>query len=408
MRTFKQKLIAILMFMTMVVSLTGIIPTTSYAAQSEVIPIYRLYCKVTGEHLYTTDVNERNTLYATSLWGYEGVAWYADTTGTPVYRLYNSGLKNHLYTTNPEEINALLQIKEWSIDNDGKPVFYSNGFVPIYRVYNRDLNGMHHLTTDLNEYNTLPQYGWTQEGVSIYARAIGAQIQTQYYPTALPATPEANIPIQTEGTYTIENVSADTAIEADITLNGSGTGCHAKLVLCTATSAVSFGLQYDTCAKAPYTGKTMLLIENVSSNDSGGQTYDRPSNQEAALGQTCHLMITLNKDGTGDVYLNKNKIGSYTNKDLANQQIYLRVEGSARLNGDSVDATFTNIKLKSNGVYNPNKVWGTHDFTTCDSIKSTVTSSNSVEISGTVSGLGSNEDWDSAYDKVSGIIQFVE
>lgn len=409
MRKLFHQIAAVILTAIMVFTLSYVPSTEAAAAtSSNQVPIYRLYCPVNGEHLYTTDVNERNVLYTKHGWGYEGVAWYADTTGVPVYRLYNSGLRNHLYTTDLAEINTLLKIPEWSMDNNGKPLYYSNGFVPIYRVYNQALNGMHHLTTDGNEYNVLPKYGWAQEGVSLYARTIGAPIKTQYYPTALPATPQVTTPTQKEGTNTIENISETTAIEADVTLNGTGTGCHAKLVICSPTAAVSFGLQYDTHAKAPYTGKTMLLIENVSSNNAGEQTYSRPQNQEVTLNQTCHLMLTLNKDGTGNVYLNKNWIGSFSNSNLANQPIYLRVEGSARLNGDTVNATFQNIKLKTNGVYNPNKSWGTHDFTTCNTITSTVNAVNNVTISGTVSGIGNNQDWDSAYDKVSGIIQFVE
>lgn len=58
---------------------------------------------------------------------------------------------------------------------------------------------------------------------------------------------------------TIVNTKSAYAIEADISLKGSGSGYHAKLVMGTAVSAVSFGIQYDSCAVAPYTGKTMAL-----------------------------------------------------------------------------------------------------------------------------------------------------
>ena len=83
--------------------------------------IYRLYNPVNGEHLYTTDANEKNVLSSKHGWKYEGIGWHAPTSGTPVYRLYNPVLANHLYTT------------------------------------------------DTNEYKTLPQYGWKQEGVAFKA-----------------------------------------------------------------------------------------------------------------------------------------------------------------------------------------------------------------------------------------------
>lgn len=144
-------------------------------------PVYRLYLPSTGEHLYTTDANEKQTLYEKYGWGYEGIGWYATSSGTAVYRLYHPTLQNHLYTTDTNEVNVLTAKYGWKKDNGGKPLYYSAGTVPIYRVYNASLNGMHHLTTDTNEYATLPKYGWTQEGVKIYACKKGAQITTTYY-----------------------------------------------------------------------------------------------------------------------------------------------------------------------------------------------------------------------------------
>lgn len=149
-------------------------------AQSGSVAVYRLYYPGNGEHLYTTDVNEKNTLYNNYGWGYEGIAWYASTSGTPVYRLYQPGLGNHLYTTDANEVKTLTAKYGWKKDNDGKALFYSSGSVPIYRVYNKKQSGMHHLTTDVNEYQTLPKYGWTKEGVKIYAQQIGSPITTTY------------------------------------------------------------------------------------------------------------------------------------------------------------------------------------------------------------------------------------
>lgn len=131
--------------------------------------IYRLYNPVNGEHLYTTDANEKNVLSSKHGWKYEGIGWHAPTSGTPVYRLYNPVLANHLYTTDTNEVNVLTSRNGWVKDNNGNPVFYSGGNVNILRVYNYGLKGMHHLTTDTNEYKTLPQYGWKQEGVAFKA-----------------------------------------------------------------------------------------------------------------------------------------------------------------------------------------------------------------------------------------------
>lgn len=151
---------------------TFTMPTTAKAETS--VEIYRLYNSVNGEHLYTTDANEKNVLSAMADWTYEGIGWYASSTGTPVYRLYNDALGNHLYTTDTNEVNVLTTTdSHWSVDNNGQPLFYSGGSVPVYRVYNEGLKGMHHLTTDKNEYDTLPSYGWNQEGVALYAVSLG-------------------------------------------------------------------------------------------------------------------------------------------------------------------------------------------------------------------------------------------
>ncbi len=138
----------------------------------EDVAIYRLYNSANGEHLYTTDANERDVLDSSAYpdWTYEGIGWVAPTSGTPVYRLYNPELLNHLYTTDINEVNVLTSTTSWQLDNNGNPVFYSGGDKPIYRLYAAELNGMHHLTTDANEYNTLPTISsYVQEGVSFYA-----------------------------------------------------------------------------------------------------------------------------------------------------------------------------------------------------------------------------------------------
>lgn len=204
---------------------------------------------------------------------------------------------------------------------------------------------------------------------------------------------------------TIENTKALTAIEADVTLTGSGSGYHAKLVLCTPTSAVSFGIQHDEHAVAPYTGKSMALIENVAHNGAGGQKYTRPGNKELQRGKTYKMMITVDKHGKGNVYLDYEKIGSFSNAGLANQAVYIRVEGAVRLNGDSVNATFDNIKLRQAGKYENGKSYAGWFPKSNASIKTRkVDAVNKVIVSGKGSGI--KGDWDSDYENVSGIFQF--
>lgn len=210
---------------------------------------------------------------------------------------------------------------------------------------------------------------------------------------------------------TIENTKSQVAIEADIKLTGTGTGYHAKLVMNTATAAVSFGMQYDAHAVAPYTGKTMLLIENVSSNAAGQQKYSRPGDISLQLNKTYHLMMTLDTQGNGDVYLDYKKVGSFYQPNLTGY-VYLRIEAAARLNGDSVNATFSNIKCKWNGKYDSNNElgkslsWGNTFalFTHNAGMRYKYNKGKNIQIYGTLQGV--NGDWDSDYENVQGILQF--
>ena len=154
---------------------------TTPPVEPEMVPVYRLYNPVSLEHLYTTDAHEVEVLYKQYGWGKEGIGWYSPTNGTPVYRLYNPILRNHLYTSDQNEINIITRDYGWIMDNDGKPLMYSSGDIPIYRLYNPLINGMHHLTTDKNEYNVIPAWGWQQEGISMKAVKIGVPEITHYY-----------------------------------------------------------------------------------------------------------------------------------------------------------------------------------------------------------------------------------
>ncbi len=133
------------------------------------LPIYRLYNKKSGEHLWTASKNEYNVLAKQYGWTQEGVAWYAPDSGKGVLRLYNPTTGDHHYTSDSNEAKVLTTKYGWKYDNNAKPLFYSGGKTPIYRLYNKNLKrGSHHLTKSRNEYDTLKNYGWKQEGVAMY------------------------------------------------------------------------------------------------------------------------------------------------------------------------------------------------------------------------------------------------
>ena len=235
---------------------------------------------------------------------------------------------------------------------------------------------------------------------SYTVQAVAAGVRSTYSKTGLTRTCSEY--------RSIENTASSYSIEADVKLAGTGSGYHAKLVACTATSAISFGIQYDKYGIPPYTDKTAFIVENVKSNNPGDQDYSRTG--FAARNKTYHLMFTIRKNGLCEFYVDGVRVGYAINKNLANQNdIALRIEGSARLNGDSVSASFSNIRIKKNGNYDAERSWNTYDFTTNTGIKANTSrfeSARAITIKGKVNGLTKDQDWDSAYDKVSGIIQF--
>ncbi len=218
--------------------------------------------------------------------------------------------------------------------------------------------------------------------------------------------------VDREEAANISNVDSEYTIEADVKLTGAGTGYHAKLVAAAHSdagdSAVSFGIQYDQWGEHPYTDRTTFLIENVASNNPGGQKYVRTG--YASRDQVYHLMLAVQKNGHCDVYVNGVCVGSVENEGIANQAIGLRVEGSGRKNGDAVHAEFSNIRLKARGVYESSKAWGTHNFDSNTGVHSYIdgfADNQTIVVDGTIEGLSDEQDWDNAFGIVSGIIQFV-
>ena len=146
-------------------------PDSGQVTQKDAITMYRLYNRNSGEHFYTSDVEELNGL-KTLGWEFEGIAWYApSTSSTPVYRLYNPNAGDHHYTSDPGERDGLTALG-WIYEKIG---WYSNegNGVPIYRQYNPNAaTGSHNYTSDVTENNTLGTLGWNLEGIGWYGVSV--------------------------------------------------------------------------------------------------------------------------------------------------------------------------------------------------------------------------------------------
>lgn len=133
---------------------------------SAVVEMYRLYNLNTGEHFYTLDAKEKDSLLRSG-WQYEGIGWYApDSSNTPVYRLYNRNASDHHYTADVQERDSLIKAG-WQYEGVG---WYSDDAkrIPLYRQYNPKARqaGAHNYTTSQEENDVLCSLGWKHEGIA--------------------------------------------------------------------------------------------------------------------------------------------------------------------------------------------------------------------------------------------------
>jgi len=153
------------------------------------MPMYRIYNSTTGEHFYTSSPNEARANVNSGAWKYEGIGWFAPSSGEPVYRLAaipGSGSAGHLFTLSTKERDAALASRNpagqpyWKCETGvGMPAcvgWYSGGPVPVYRAYYPG-TGQHNYTTDLNEQRVITgtgsMGGWIDEKIGWYALRLG-------------------------------------------------------------------------------------------------------------------------------------------------------------------------------------------------------------------------------------------
>lgn len=156
----------------------------------------RLYNPNSGEHFYTSDSTEANALIGYG-WKNEGIGWVAPSDQSidasshaqTVYRLYNPNAGDHHYTLDVKEKDSLVRMgwvdegarwysaKAQSVwgnneSNQSLSARSSNaGYsIPIYRQYNPNAtsSGSHNYTVDKVEDLTLISNGWKAEGIGWY------------------------------------------------------------------------------------------------------------------------------------------------------------------------------------------------------------------------------------------------
>jgi GH25 family lysozyme M1 (1,4-beta-N-acetylmuramidase) len=133
------------------------------------IKVFRLYNPDSGEHLYTTDSNEVQSLIKNNWGTFEGTKWESPASqisgSTPIYRVFNPVSGEHLFTGDENEVKILVNQHGWRDENI---CWYSFGSTAIYRVFN-PTSGEHIYTGDANEKDFLiKKNSWKDEGISWY------------------------------------------------------------------------------------------------------------------------------------------------------------------------------------------------------------------------------------------------
>ena len=134
--------------------------------------IYRAYNPNTGEHFFTSNIDEYKNLIELG-WNGEGIACYTlATSDVPIYRLYNPNTGGHHYANSIAERDNLVSVG-WT---DEGIAFYSVDYddaSPVYRLYNPNATGIyaagaHMYLTNPTERDWLISLGWQYEGIGWY------------------------------------------------------------------------------------------------------------------------------------------------------------------------------------------------------------------------------------------------
>lgn len=149
-------------------------PAVGSGAKEELarVRVWRLYNRWTGEHLYTTDEREYNSLPAYG-WVQEESAWMSPATSESVtYRLYNPYSGDHLYTTDRGEYDG-LGATGWKQEGVCWYGSASDG-TRVYRLFNPfAVTGTHLYTTSAGERLGTTGDGWRYEGIAWYGLDLG-------------------------------------------------------------------------------------------------------------------------------------------------------------------------------------------------------------------------------------------
>lgn len=144
-------------------------------AATKGVNVYRLYNTWSHEHLYTSNLDEYNSLVAKG-WNGEGVGFVAPEDGSDqvdgqVYRFFNPNNKEHLYTKDSAEVERLKAIG-WKYEGVAWNSAKSDQ-TPVYRLFNPYVTEFtHYYTQNTTDRDENVARGMTNEGIHWYALTV--------------------------------------------------------------------------------------------------------------------------------------------------------------------------------------------------------------------------------------------
>jgi len=155
----------------------------AYESQA-LVPVYRFWSPVSGQHFYTASAAERDKLVTRygDFWTLEGTAFNAYTRPCepnllPVYRFFSDELGDHFYTIKEAEKDKLITkyADVWRLEGTA---FYAYpegrqpaGTKPVYRFWSDEFGGHFYTIREAEKDKLINQYSdaWLYEGVAWYA-----------------------------------------------------------------------------------------------------------------------------------------------------------------------------------------------------------------------------------------------
>ena len=137
------------------------------------VPLLRAFSPSEGDHFYTTNVSEMETVVGTRIYDSEGDAATVLPTQAPLtvplYRLYSIGVQDHLYTTSETERDNASN-NGFSYEGVAAYVYPENdcGTVPLFRMYSPSATDHFYTTNAAERENAIANFGYVDEGTACF------------------------------------------------------------------------------------------------------------------------------------------------------------------------------------------------------------------------------------------------